>query len=222
MARALAHVVGDLVGEAHALLGDRIRDGRALGDLVDERPQSLTLGKPRHGLVHDPCDRLVRQTALDGALDEALHPRALQRLSDHALDTRAAQAGDQRIAEPLALKCGLYEPLELRAIEHTRRHLLGDPVRQQAVHDPLWRAGGFGTRENPLRHLLHERGSEHHVQCHPASCACRRARRARARHAPPVGRARGHRRPAEPQRDRALPRPGGARRSSLAGRPNRP
>ena len=76
-----------------------------------------------------------------------------------------AQAGDQRIAEPLALKCGLYEPLELRAIEHTRRHLLGDPVRQQAVHDPLWRAGGFGTRENPLRHLLHERGSEHHVQC---------------------------------------------------------
>src|SRR4029079_10402863 len=42
-ARAAPHLAGELVGEAQALLGDRLRDRGAAGDLLDEQPQLLAL-----------------------------------------------------------------------------------------------------------------------------------------------------------------------------------
>src|SRR3954468_23397910 len=49
--RSAARLSRDLLGEAHALLRDRLPHRRAAGDLVHEQPEVLAFEQPRDGLV---------------------------------------------------------------------------------------------------------------------------------------------------------------------------
>src|ERR671916_3423001 len=68
--RARAHTVGDLVGKAHALPTDCVRDGWALRDLLDNKPQILAVDHSSDHLVGEPAvDRLAKDSWDRGTLE---------------------------------------------------------------------------------------------------------------------------------------------------------
>ena len=135
--RAGAHAAGDLVREAEALPSDRVRDGRAVRDLLHHQPQLLA--------VEQPLDRLVQQPALHHPRHQPLRSGARQRGGDHALELGA---GENSRHGPLGDAVG----------EHSVR----DPPRQLdrlgAVEDGVDRL----VRQNRLRDAL-EHCIAHHV-----------------------------------------------------------
>src|SRR4051794_19164995 len=68
--RSGARLRSELLGEADALMRDRLPHRGALRDLVHEQPEVLALEQPRHGLVDEP--------ALDHPGHEPLRLRAVE------------------------------------------------------------------------------------------------------------------------------------------------
>jgi hypothetical protein len=80
-AAAAADLIANLVGETEALLTDRVADGRALGDLLDQNPQLWALEEGVNDRLKDAGLNQCRRDPFD---DPLAHQFAAQSINERS------------------------------------------------------------------------------------------------------------------------------------------